>query len=108
MVWLKPFAGEAERVKFADAPAAIVALEGATPIVKSGVPLVPLKDISAGTRSSRPFPMPGSLSDAACARAAAACDSLMAVFRLRNSAAPPDTKGALNEVPHPAEYVPKG
>src|SRR5689334_24651803 len=41
----KPFAGEAESVKFADAPAAIVALEGAAPIVKSGVPPVPPKDI---------------------------------------------------------------
>jgi len=52
--------------------------------------------------------MVGSLSGAACAIAAAARDSVIAVFKLRASAPAPETKGALNEVPHTAAYVLKG
>jgi hypothetical protein len=48
------------------------------------------------------------LSGAAFATAVAAADSLIAVFRFLNSAAPPETNGALNDVPHPAAYVAKG
>jgi hypothetical protein len=32
----------------------------------------------------------------------------MLVRKFRNRAAPPETNGALNDVPHPAEYVLKG
>jgi hypothetical protein len=32
----------------------------------------------------------------------------MVVLRFRNNAAPPETSGALKEVPHPAEYVLNG
>ncbi len=52
--------------------------------------------------------MPGVVSGTAWATAAAACDSSIAVFWLRNRAAPPETNGALNEVPHPAAYVLNG
>jgi len=38
----------------------------------------------------------------------AAPDWLMATCKLCNSAAPPETNGALNEVPHPAAYVSNG
>jgi hypothetical protein len=48
------------------------------------------------------LPMLGSASGAACATAAAPLDWLMAAFRLCSNAAPPETNGALNEVPHPA------
>src|SRR6266446_5378761 len=58
------------------------------------------------TRSSRPLfsPQVGS-SGTACAAAVAAPDWLMATDKLCKSAAPPETNGALNEVPHPAAYV---
>jgi hypothetical protein len=32
----------------------------------------------------------------------------MSVLKARKRAAPPETKGALKEVPHPAEYVLNG
>ena len=52
--------------------------------------------------------MPASASGTACATAAAPLDWLMAAFRLCSNAAPPDTNGALNDVPHPAAYVSYG
>ena len=89
-------------VKIAEPPAEIVAVAGAAVTVKSGDAVAPDRDWSAGIKSSRPWSMPGPLSGAACATAAAASDSVIAVFKLRASAAAPETKGALNEVPHPA------
>jgi hypothetical protein len=50
--------------------------------------------------------MPESVSGAACATAVAASCGFMLVFNPRNKAPPPETNGALNEVPHPAAYVP--
>ena len=52
--------------------------------------------------------MPRSARGTACFVADAAPNSLMAGFKLCNSAAPPETNGALNDVPHPAAYVLNG
>jgi len=97
--------GVAETVKFACCPAVIIALGGAAETLKSGEQLTAVTDARVAQRSSRPWPMPESASGTAWATAKAALDWLMAAFRLCNNAAPPDTNGALNEVPHPAAYV---
>src|ERR1700751_4660037 len=72
-------------------------------------PLPPDKDWSAVTKSRRPwFRFKEGSSGAAFATAVAASDSVTALRRACNSAAPPETKGALKEVPQPAAYVLKG
>ena len=86
-------------------PAVIVALGGAAETPKSGEQLVVDTDARVAQRSRRPWPMPESASGTAWATAKAPLDWLMAGVRLCNNAAPPDTNGALNEVPHPAAYV---
>jgi hypothetical protein len=103
---VEPCSGVAETVKFACCPAVIIALGGAAETLKSGEQLAAVTDARVEQRSSRPWfsPRLGS-SGTAFATAAAAPDWLMAAFRLCNNAAPPDTNGALNEVPHPAAYV---
>src|SRR6266581_951695 len=61
------------------------------------------------TRSNRPwFSIQLGSSGTAFATAVAAPDSLMAACKLCNNAPPPETNGALNEVPHPAAYVSNG
>ncbi len=106
---LKLFAGAAMTVKFAGFPAAIVALEGAADTLKSAVPPPGDNAPSAFSKSSRPWFSPRAGSSAfATAIAFAASVSAIVVFKPLNNAAPPETKGALNEVPHPAEYVLKG
>ena len=101
-VGVEPCSGVAEAVKFACCPAVIVALGGAAETLKSGGQLAADTDARVEQRSSRPLPMPGSASGTACATAAAPLDWLMAALRLCSNAAPPETNGALNEVPHPA------
>src|SRR5204863_2595789 len=85
-------------------PRRIVLRERDTGIEKSRV--TPAAD-SASTKSNRPLPISGAI-QTAWATAAAACDSLVLGCRFRKSAAPPETKGALKEVPHPAAYVLNG
>jgi len=65
-------------------------------------------DPRAMHKSRRPLPILGSASGTAWAVAVLAPDWAMPVCRLRSSAAPPETNGALNDVPHPAAYVLKG
>jgi hypothetical protein len=106
---LKLFTGAAVTVKFAGFPAAIVALGGAADMLKSAAPLTTGNAPSANSKSSRPWFSPRTGSSAfATAIAFAAPVSAIVVFRPLNSAAPPDTNGALNEVPHPAAYVLNG
>src|SRR6266513_988049 len=98
--------GVAETEMYAFCPAVIVALGGAAETLTSGAQPAPLTDARVAQRFSRPWfsPRLGS-SGTAFATAAAAPDCLMAAFTLCSNAAPPDTNGALNEVPHPAAYV---
>src|ERR1700722_6979081 len=58
--------------------------------------------------SRRPLPIPGFESGTDLAMAAAAVCWFTAGETCTSNAAVPETKGALNEVPQPAEYVPYG
>jgi len=104
---LNLFAGAAATVKFAGLPATMVALDGPAETMKSGDAFPAGKPPSAISRSSRPLPI-SAPTNCAWATAEAARDSLMSVRKFRSKAPAPETNGALNDVPHPAEYVLNG
>src|SRR6266404_5887482 len=79
---------------------------GAAEITKSEE-VARVSEPSARTRFKRPWPKSGPTMSA-LAIAVAAAEWVMLGCRFTNNEAPPETNGALKDVPHPAAYVANG
>src|SRR5579864_2001374 len=96
---LNPPTGVTDVVKLADCPAAMETSDGAAEIAKSALPPPPEDNAwRASTRFSRPFPRSGPTTSA-LAIALAAAECVMPACLFTSKEAPPETNGALNEVP---------